>query len=403
MNWQAAAQPSAAPAEAPHKFGLTDTWPARLAKSIYSAVTLPGDVYQGKAAVPQSANMPGGQSTENIGRVNDLAGLTTPITPRSALTLEKPIAAVAPTREALAEAVNQGFDTARNSGAEIAPAAFGRVSQDVKTELTKSGIDAELAPKTWNVLNKMEGATPGSTATIANVHTMRQMLGNIATDAVRQGANTEAKAARTAQQSLDSYLGSIPQADIVAGDPAQAAKILREAIGNSAAGFRSDRISEIGQIAKGNAEAANSGANVGNAIRQQTNAFLKSNDTRGFSPQEIAQAERVRRGTLPGNLSRVGGNLLGGGGGLGGIVSAVAGSTAAGPLGAALPLAGYTLKQFEKLSVQRQLAILEEMTRARSPLGQSVLGPNVRAAPNPYALGIQRQLPPAFFPGDQNR
>jgi hypothetical protein len=33
------------------KFGLGDTWPAQLAKTIYRAVTLPGEGYQGKLAV----------------------------------------------------------------------------------------------------------------------------------------------------------------------------------------------------------------------------------------------------------------------------------------------------------------------------------------------------------------
>ena len=49
---------------------LMRTWPARMGQGILSAAKLPGDVYQGNAAVPSSDN--GG---ENIGRVTDLAGL----------------------------------------------------------------------------------------------------------------------------------------------------------------------------------------------------------------------------------------------------------------------------------------------------------------------------------------
>lgn len=45
MDWGGSAE--TAP-EAPHKFGLGDTWPARLAKDFYSAVTLPGDAYAGR-------------------------------------------------------------------------------------------------------------------------------------------------------------------------------------------------------------------------------------------------------------------------------------------------------------------------------------------------------------------
>lgn len=47
---------------------LLQTWPARLAKSVYSAVTLPGDVYAGKVDP---------LSDQGIGRAADLAGLVT--------------------------------------------------------------------------------------------------------------------------------------------------------------------------------------------------------------------------------------------------------------------------------------------------------------------------------------
>jgi hypothetical protein len=44
----------------------SDTWPVRLLKSLYGAVTLPGDVYTGKADL---------NSNKDFGRVVDLAGL----------------------------------------------------------------------------------------------------------------------------------------------------------------------------------------------------------------------------------------------------------------------------------------------------------------------------------------
>lgn len=56
----------------PHKFGLMDTWPARLAKTIYSAVTLPGDVYAGRVDP---------LSPEAIGRSTEAAALFNPAEP----------------------------------------------------------------------------------------------------------------------------------------------------------------------------------------------------------------------------------------------------------------------------------------------------------------------------------
>lgn len=51
---------------------LGKTWPARLAQGFLQAAALPGDVYQGNAAVPRSQNM-GQENIANLGRVNDLS------------------------------------------------------------------------------------------------------------------------------------------------------------------------------------------------------------------------------------------------------------------------------------------------------------------------------------------
>lgn len=64
-------QQSTAPA---HKFTIMDTWPVRLAKQIAGGLTLPGDVYQGNATVPQH-NVLGGEDTSSIDRLTNLGGI----------------------------------------------------------------------------------------------------------------------------------------------------------------------------------------------------------------------------------------------------------------------------------------------------------------------------------------
>lgn len=84
MKWDAApSEAMSADAATPHQFGWQDTWPARMAKDLYSAVTLPGDVAAGrvdptsdeaigrsfKAATffnPASAAMRGGESVFGV-------------------------------------------------------------------------------------------------------------------------------------------------------------------------------------------------------------------------------------------------------------------------------------------------------------------------------------------------
>jgi hypothetical protein len=371
--WEAYAAPAdAAPAAdgpwtqyaAPQKqFGLGDTWPARLAKSVYSAVTLPGDVYSGQTQVDPS-------NPEFIGRTLDLATVGTPMAPKSAASLAAPKVGL-PTAEELKSAASQGYDTARGLGVEIKPEAVAGTAQTLAQNLEKDGINAKLAPKTFGIISELAAPPAGSIATSANIETARRSLGHAAQDFLNP---TEKMAASRAIQHLDDYLGNIPAADVLAGDAAKASKIIAEARANYAASKRSDQITGELEIADRNAAAANSGQNIGNSVRQRFNSILKSDKkTSGFTDEEIAQMERAVRGTSLGNATRVGGNLLGGGGGLGAAVTAGIGGAATahmGGIGALAPIVGYGLKKFSNASVERQVQKLDEMTRSRAPLSQ---------------------------------
>jgi hypothetical protein len=83
------------------KFGLSDTWPARLAKSIFEAVTLPGDVYQGNVSITDEE---GHTSPEVIRRSADLASVASPLSAGSK--------AVPATMEVARPVLKQGQDVA---------------------------------------------------------------------------------------------------------------------------------------------------------------------------------------------------------------------------------------------------------------------------------------------------
>jgi hypothetical protein len=402
MNWSGEASPQDALRRA-LPGSMVGPFLTNVAKSLYSGFTYPHDVITGERGVPQSANLPGGENTANIGDVVNLATMASPGAPRAAPSLVKPT--TVPTLGALESAVNTGFTAAKKGGIdEINPAGLGRISQDVQTNLfTSLGIDPTAAPRTYNTLRAIERAPPGSTVTFTNLHALRQNLGNIATDAVRSGAGTEAKAARVAQQGLDDYLANIPRSDIARGDPSAAARTLSDAIGNAAAKFRSERVQEIADTARANVEASSSLGQLGRQVKQGVNRFLKSaSETRGFSPAEIAQAETVRRsGRLPGIAGAI---AQGGGGPLGTLVSGLL-------TGGVGPAVGAGLRHLESAAVMRQLGKLDEMVRARSPLGQQMgaAAPIPPYAPNTpmwYALRqgyqpLMQAYQPLFFPPQQ--
>lgn len=401
-NQPAALPPGFVPdgqAPAKKEFGLGDTWPARLAKSIYSAVTLPGDVAQGNVSM---YGADGQTNPEVIGRSAELAAVASPVpaaTRAGAGILGVPISAkaipVVPTREALEQASKSGYEQARGLGVEILPQPISDLGMRVGTQLNELGVQSELAPKTFAILGKLGNAPEGSFATIQNLEALRRSFGYAAKDFANP---TEQLAGKTAQRAIDDYLAAIPAQDVVRGPAAEASKILSQARGNYAAASRSGEVTGAVEAADLSAAAANSGQNLGNATRQRIKSLLLSDKkTAGFSPDELAQMEQVVRGTAVGNATRTAGNFLGGGGGLGGVVSAAIGGAATAPyggVGAAAPLVGMALKKVSDRSVNSQVRILDELVRSRSPLAQELTGANVSVTPemSPQTAAILRLL-----------
>lgn len=366
----------------PKPFGLMDTWPARLARSIYSAVTLPGDVAQGNVSI---MGEDGHTNPAVIERSAELAGLVSPLAPRTALTAATKSAI--PTREALESAASAGYDKARGLGVDINPQSVAQMGGTIGAALEEKGINGKLAPKTFSILGEISKPPADSVVTLANLETVRRALGHAAKDFSNP---TEQLAARTAQSHLDDYLAAIPDQDVIRGPAAEASKILGEARGNFAAAKRSGQITDAVDAADISAAAANSGQNIGNATRQRLKSILLNDKkSAGYSPDELAAMEQVVRGSKLSNSTRIIGNLLGGGGGLGSFISAAGGATALGPAGIATPALGAALKKVSDALVSRQTRKLDELVRSRSPLA----GPQVTATEiSPAKIAVLRAL-----------
>jgi hypothetical protein len=283
----------------------------------------------------------------------------------------------APTAEALDDAASAAYRDPTIDAVQFKPDAIGNLADSIRTDLNSNKLNVRRAPDTHGLLDDLSTPINGNTFTVDDLETTRQLLGKTAgnfTDPVDQTAAVRAK------QMIDNYLGNVPQSDLLTGDANAANATLQSARGNYAAMMRSNTLQ--GQLDRGelNAAVANSGQNLDNALRQRVKAILVSPSQRsGFSPDEIVQMQRVARGTPTGNTLRFVGNLLGGGGGLGAVVSGAAGYATAGPAGALVPAVGLAAKKLAAASTQRQAAILDQMVRARSPLGSAMPQPNQQA------------------------
>lgn len=350
--------------------------------SVFGAVTAPGDVYNGKMA-------PGGEQA--IGRAADLAGIISPVNPAvragdfalapGVLKDSQQSKVAVPTSEQLRAAGSSGFGKARGMGVDFSGKAVRDLATGVRSQLEQDGILGELAPKTFSVLKKLESAPEGSVAPLQGIEAARRAFGNAAKDFSNP---TEQLAARRIVEAIDKFVANPDPASVVAGPAAEAGKLMSESRANWAASKRADSLTGIADRADLRAAAANSGRNLDNTIRQRVaDVLINPKLSAGFTEAERAALEEVVRGTPTRNAARTLGNVLGGGGGLGTVVTGSAGGmgvgmATGGPVGAAIgatvpPLVGVASKTAANRMTSSALSAAEKQTRMRSPLFQALM------------------------------
>lgn len=343
--------------------------------SVKRAVQYPGQVMRGEVDP---------LSNEGIGRNLEFSMLASPANPaiRSG---EKVIPGVArdmrkpriepPTTQQLYDAGGAAFNRMRDTNVDYSSAAVKKVAEALKAKLEEKGLNAEVAKKTHRVLDQLASPPEGSVANIRGIHSARKTFGEVAQNFNKP---SDQKAASEVIRGLDDFIGAGSPESVVAGSAPAASAALKEGNANWAAASRSDLIHGIDRASELRANAANSGANTGNTIRSRVaSALLQPKKTSGFSPEEIALLEGINKGSPAANSTRYIGNLLGGGGGLGQMLTTAAGAgggyAAFGPggamIGSTLPTAvGVASKKASNLLTERALRAADEAIRMRSPL-----------------------------------
>jgi len=364
---------------------------AGLLGPIKRSFMLPGDVMSGKVQMKDGT---GNYTPELIGRALEFAGTFSPSTPglrvgdRAIPGQAKNIARQQvdiPSAEALKAAAREGYDEARDLGVDYAPEAVKNLSDDLARKLFESGLIDETAPKANALVKKLGDvpvAGPGETvaAPLSSLEAAQRSLGN----ASRNFTNPpDAEAARIARQGLNDFMRNPPEGAVISGDPALASQILRTADANWAAAKKSNTLTGIDEAAGLRADAANSGQNLGNSIRSRIASLLidKKQASR-FSAEEREALKLLDKGTKTENATRWIGNLLGGGGGLGNMVTALGtGAAAAQATGNPLAFAagvvpsavGVASKKISNSLTKNHLAQIDEAIRANSPLAKSLI------------------------------
>lgn len=280
--------------------------------------------------------------------------------------------AAAPTVAELKAASEAGYQSPAVTGLTVKTPAVQDWAKQTFGHLTADGFDDLLAPKTFGLLAKLQNAPAESVVTGNNLNTMRKMFGKAAGSI----DDTERAAASRVIEGLDDFMSRLTPAQVISGDARAAAATLEQARGNWAAAKRSETVDRKITQAELRAAAANSGTNVANTIRQRVaDIMINPAKQRGYSQAELGAMEQIVRGSTAENALRFGGNLLGGGGGLGAVTSAAVGGFATGGPGAVAPIIGFALKALSNKITMSQADKLSELIRSNSPLGRQLAGP----------------------------
>lgn len=357
---------------------------AGIVGAVRRALTLPGEVYRGEIDPKSDAG---------IARAAEMAGVVSPMTPAvratgavipGETTAMKRQAVNPPTIEELKAASQSGYSAVRGMGAEYPAQAATQMASGLRANLEKEGFLAAQAPSTHAVIDGLSSApatAPGERAFMPfeGLESARKSFGRTAGNFQNP---TDQLAARHGIEAIDKFFeANAPQGVMAGADAAKGPDIiglLKDARANYAAAKRSENIADANYRAELQAARAGSGTNTDNSIRQRiTSILLNDKKSAGYNPAEITALEGVVEGSKPRNAMRFIGNLLGGGGGLGGMAGIAAGAgggaMAGGPVGGtigamAAPAIGAASKFGANKLAEKSLENADKMVRMRSPL-----------------------------------
>lgn len=266
----------------------------------------------------------------------------------------KPAAAV-PTIEELKDGARAAYGRADDAGVQIAQPSFGAAVSDIGKAARDAGLDRTIHPKATAALSRLEEAA-GTAPTLKDTELLRRILkgaaGSIEPD--------EKRLANLMVGKLDDFVGNVKPADLVSGDAEAATKALAEARDLWGRARKAQTVDEATLKAERRAASTGSGGNLDNTTRQNIRAILDNpKRSRGFTAEERDAMDKVVRGSTIQNSARLVGKLSPVGNGL--MAALGIGATAANPLLAALPTAGYLAKMLAERGTAKNLSHLERL------------------------------------------
>lgn len=272
----------------------------------------------------------------------------------------------APVLDDLRTAATDMFNSSKASGAAFTPQKFTQFAADLVTKAKGRSIDPDLDGEALLIYRRMaelaqKGNKSGNGVTLSELHNLRQKAQDVALSAEK---NRTKAFAQDIVDGLDDLLAHPKPADMIGGTKAAGDLLEGISLWN-----RSKKMALLEEVIT-KAQYQKSGFE--NGLRLGFLNLLKNPKTRKlFSPAEIAEIERVGKGTLPANLLNLAGKFgfSKSGNGLGGFLGGTAGFSFGGPIGAAATALGASAARVgaEKLTQKAAERAVKAIATANLP------------------------------------
>jgi hypothetical protein len=268
----------------------------------------------------------------------------------------------------LKAAASQDYKSEAVKGFETTPKEVSPAVTAIRARMDEAGYDDVIASKAHTILKKLEDAPEGAIITGQNLRTIQKTLGKAAGSI----DPSEKAGASIALREFNDFLENMPASSVIRGSAEDFTSTVKRANANWSAARTAESLDARVAAKQLKAEAQNSGMNVSAKIRDDMATIVNNPRlNRGMRPDEVAQAKQIAEGTIPENLIRKAGTMMGGGGGLGAVGAAGLGYGVGGPGGLAIPVGGFLLRGLSNRMTLANANKLSEMIRSRAPLASA--------------------------------
>lgn len=299
------------------------------------------------------------------GVLGGVAGALIPATRATKAAKPKPV----PLDE-LQAAKTRAYQAVDDAQVQFSDKAFNDLIDGVRDELKAAKISPRRHPKAFDMLQEMEESR-GSMPTLTQLDQLRQVIRR---DLGRSTDEAEQMFGQKMIANIDEFIDAAGPEQLVSKGGTMPGPVIRAA---REANMRFKKVEEVEDAlerATLRTGSTHSGGNIDNATRQELRRVLEK--SRNLSPEEDAALREIVMGSPAQNVLRTVGRMSPTNGGwmaLGGALLPTATAGAGlGPIGGALPIAGFAAKSIaDRMTRQKVTNLLGLMGRGGKPAAEA--------------------------------